>query len=249
MTTRTAGAASGKHSQHKPKHERETLRMLPATPDSPAPVEVQGPRKDVERLAAFSDAIYAFSMTVLAVDLKVPTITGNPASVLPQTMIEQLPHFLSFVFAFLVVALFWTGHHRMFRYVRRVDSQLIWLNILMLMFIAFMPVPAGYLGQYGEVAFIAALYAGVIIAIALCSLVLWRHAARAGLLDPGLNPRLIRLYQWRTLAPALVFALSIPVAFTLGAYAAEGSWLLVLPIRAFVNRRYRDVTPQIYGEA
>jgi uncharacterized membrane protein len=218
------------------------------TPQDSAPVEAYETRKDVERLAAFSDAIYAFSMTVLAVDIKVPIVAGDPASTLPPAMLEQLPHFLSFIFAFLVVALFWTGHHRMFRHVRRVDIWLIWLNIFMLMFIAFMPVPAGYLGEYGQLGFIAAFYAGVVIAISLCSLALWRHAATAGLLDKDLNPRLIRLYQWRTIVPAVVFALSIPVAFTLGSFAAEWSWLLVLPLRAYLGRRYRDVTSQIYGD-
>jgi uncharacterized membrane protein len=205
--------------------------------------------KDIERIAAFSDAIYAFSMTVLAVDIKVPIVTGNLATALPPAIVEQAPHVLSFVFAFLVVALFWTGHHRMFRHIRRVDSGLIWMNIFMLMIIAFMSVPAGYLGEYGEVALVAVLYAGVVVATSLCSVGLWWHAATAGLLDMDLNPRVVRLLQLRTLATAIVFAVSIPIAITMGASAAEWSWLAILPIRAFINRQYRDVQSQIYGDA
>lgn len=203
--------------------------------------------KDVDRLAAFSDAIYAFSMTVLAVEIKVPIVTGDRVSELPQAMIEQLPNFLSFIIGFLVVALMWTTHHRMFRHMRRVDGRLIWLNIVMLMFIAFMPVATGYLGAYGDLPLVVALYAGVVIAISLFSLVLWRHAVSGDLLEKDLDLRLIRFYQWRAVIPALVFALSIPIAITLGAAAAKWSWILILPIRLLVNRRYHDVSPQIYG--
>lgn len=206
-------------------------------------------RKDVDRLAAFSDAIFAFSMTVLAVEIEVPTVTGDVASALPQAMLEQLPHFLSFILAFLVVALLWTSHHRMFRHIRRVDSPLIWLNILLLMLIAFMPVAEGYLGEYGEVPLIPALYAGILVAISLLNLMMWRHAATADLLEEDVHPRLVRFYQWRVLAPALVFAFSIPLAFTLGAAVAEYSWLLIVPIRELINRGYRDVSSQIYGDA
>jgi uncharacterized membrane protein len=221
------------------------------SPQGSGPHESKESGKDVDRIAAFSDAIYAFSMTVLAVEVKVPILTGDRASVaiaLPEEMIRQLPHFFSFIIGFLVVALFWTGHHRMFRHIRRVDGQLIWLNIRMLMFIAFMPVPTGYLAEYGDVALIAALYAGVVIAIALLSLILWRHAVSGNLLEKDVNRRLIRLYEWRTLVPAFVFAFSVPIAFTLGATAAEWSWLLIWPIRALIGRQYRDVLPQIYGE-
>jgi uncharacterized membrane protein len=213
------------------------------------PAEGQDGGKDVDRIAAFSDAIYAFSMTVLATEIKVPIVTGDLASALPPAMIDQLPHFLSFIVAFLVVALYWTGHHRMFRHIRRVDSRLIWLNIFMLMFVAFMPVASGYMGEYGEIGLIAALDACVLIAISVFSALLWRHAATAGLLDKTVTPRLVRLFQWRVIVLAIVFGLSIPIALTLGAIPAELSWILIWPAMVLVGRRYRDVTPLIYGQA
>jgi uncharacterized membrane protein len=188
-------------------------------------------------------------MTVLATEIKVPIVTGNLASALPQAMIDQLPHFISFIVAFLVVALYWTGHHRMFRHIRRVDGRLIWLNIFMLMFVAFMPVASGYMGEYGEIGFIAALDACVLIAISLFSALLWRHAATARLLDKSVTPRLVLLFQWRVIVLALVFGLSIPIALTLGAIPAELSWMLVWPAMALVGRRYRDVGSHIYGQA
>jgi uncharacterized membrane protein len=204
-------------------------------------------RKDVERIAAFSDAIFAFSMTVLALEIKVPTITGNPVAELPAAIIEQSPHFLSFVVGFLVVAMYWSGHHRMFRYIRRVDGRLVWLNILLLMGIAFMPVPTDYLGEYANVPLIAAIYAAVLIIIAIVDGAMWSYVASHKLLDEELSPRLIRLYQLRIMIPAIIFALSIPVAFIFGAIPAELSWILIWPALVFVSSRYRDVSPQIYG--
>jgi len=223
-------------------------RMAQQTAPGSERIEVKESTKDVDRIAAFSDAIFAFSMTVLTVDIKVPVVTGDLSTALPQAIIQQIPHLLSFVAAFLVVAMYWSGHHRMFRHIRRVDGRLIWMNILLLMLIAFMPVPTGYLGEYTNVPLIEALYASVLIAISLVSLMLWRHAASAQLLDPHLHPRLISLYQWRSLVPAFVFAVSILVAYTVGAIVAELGWILIWPITLLFSRQYRDVTPQIYGD-
>lgn len=201
--------------------------------------------KDVDRIGAFSDAIFAFSMTVLAVEIVVPSV---PTNELPQAIVEQVPHFISFVVGFLVVAMYWAGHHRMFRYMRRVDGRLIWTNILLLMLIAFMPVPTGYLGEYTTIPLVAAIYAMVIIAMSFVELFLWHHAETARLIDPHLPKRLIRLYQWRMRMPIFVFVLSIILAFSLGATVAEYSWALLLPAHLLLTRHYRDVVPHIYGE-
>ena len=204
-------------------------------------------QKDIDRIAAFSDAIFAFSMTVLAVSIGVPVIAGNPAAELPGAMIKELPHFIGFVVGFLVVAMYWAGHHRRFRHMRRVDGRLVWLNIILLMFIAFMPVPTSYLGTFSDVPLAAVFFAVVQIATSFVEILLWRYATLRHFLDHDISPRLIRLYHWWAIVPMSVFALSIPIAFAVSAEAAEISWVLIWPLTVFFSRRYRDVAPQIYG--
>lgn len=203
--------------------------------------------KDVERIGAFSDAVFAFSLTVLAIEIKVPIVTGDPKVELPAAMLEQAPHLISFVVGFIVVALYWAGHHRIFRQIERVDGRVVWLNLAMLMFIAFMPVATAYLGEYPEVPIVPASYAFVLICISVAELILLRHLTSHHLLNADVTPRLIRFYELRILVPMLIIIISIPIAFIVGAIPAMLSWALIYPALLVAGRGYRDVLPQIYG--
>jgi len=58
------------------------------------------------------------------------------------------PHYLACLLSFLVIARFWVTHHVVFRLILRSDATLVWLNLLMFMFVAFLPFPTGVLGQH-----------------------------------------------------------------------------------------------------
>jgi uncharacterized membrane protein len=60
------------------------------------------------------------------------------------------PKVLSYVISFLVVAVYWMAHHRVFRPIRGYDGTLLWLNFLFLMTISFLPFPTSLLGEYGS---------------------------------------------------------------------------------------------------
>ncbi len=82
------------------------------------------------------------------------------AEELPGRLLDLLPDIFSYVLSFLVILLYWMGHHVMFRAIRRYDSGLIWLNSLFLMCIAFLPFPTSLLGEYGDQQLVVAIYAG-----------------------------------------------------------------------------------------
>lgn len=68
-----------------------------------------------------------------------------PKDLLAQELLGRLlalePQYLSYVIRFLVVLLYWTAHHNVFRAIRGYDGRLIWLNGVFLMFVAFVPFP------------------------------------------------------------------------------------------------------------
>ena len=55
--------------------------------------------------------------------------------------------YLAYAISFLVIGIFWSAHHRKFRYIRRYDSGLVMLNLLLLMVIAFVPSPSSLLAE------------------------------------------------------------------------------------------------------
>src|SRR6266700_2287276 len=98
------------------------------------------PEKDsaLERLVFFSDAIFAIAITLLALDIRLPSLSPN---VTDTDLFNQLlaigPKYYSFSISFLAIGLYWLGHHRMVQYMARYDAILLLLNFLLLMCIAF----------------------------------------------------------------------------------------------------------------
>ena len=99
---------------------------------------------ELDRLVNFSDAVIAIAITLLVVQFSVPAANEDVGAAL----LDRWPQFLSFILSFFVIGIFWIAHHRIFRYVARVDQRLLWLNLLFLMCIAFMPYPTAVLGEH-----------------------------------------------------------------------------------------------------
>src|ERR1700686_2272105 len=102
----------------------------------------------LERVEAFSDAIFAFAATLLALAIAVPSAeeTSSSRSLL-RALQAVLPSFVTFAVTFIVLGEAWVSHHRMFRMFRRADHALVWLNLLLLLVIAFSPFPTALLGR------------------------------------------------------------------------------------------------------
>jgi uncharacterized membrane protein len=174
----------------------------------------------------FSDAVMAIAITLLVVDLRVPDVVINAGSELRASG----PRILSFGISFVVIGLFWLGHHHLFRYITALDRRLILLNLLFLGTIAFLPYPTALLSAtQGEHAASTAFYAACVAATGLVELVVWLYATRAGLVPASVSPARRRYETLHLLPVPVVFALSIPVAFA-APVVAQFSWILLVPI-------------------
>jgi uncharacterized membrane protein len=194
------------------------------------------------RLMAFSDGVFAIAMTLLVVQLTVPLIPDNLSEAeighrLATGLLALGPAYLSFGVSFLVTAAFWMAHHRIFGYLRRYDAGLLWLNVLLLLCVAFMPFPTAVLGRYGDQTVAAILYATSLAVAGLVSASISVYASRRGLVDPAARPR-VRAGVGRGLILPAVFLASIPIAL-FSPSAAEYSWLAVVVVDFALNRVMR----------
>jgi uncharacterized membrane protein len=191
----------------------------------------------LERIVFFSDAVMAIAITLLAIDLKVPEIdTLTAAAELPMRLRALGPQFMSFVISFFVIGIYWTSHHRYFRFIKRYDGGLIALNMLFLLFIVLMPFVASLFGRYYALPLGMSVYAAAVAAIGLSMGALWWYASyRHRLIDERLDAQFIRARSI-ALAVPLLFVVSIPFAFF--------SWTLtiviwcMLPLISFVILKY-----------
>lgn len=188
----------------------------------------------MERLVFFSDAVFAIAITLLALEIRLPEAAGLNDAELWSALGVIYPKYLSFMVSFLVIGNFWFIHHRQFGYIERYDTRLIFINLLALMAIAFIPFPTVVISENGNRA-ATIFYALTMCAVGLLLTLLWFHAASGRRLTaPDLPPAIVRRGIIRNLSVSAVFLLSVALAF-IHADLAKFSWLLIAPAVALVK--------------
>ena len=189
--------------------------------------------KEVARIASFSDGVYAIAITLLTLQLDVPT-SGD----LAQGLAALAPFFLSFVLSFLVIGMYWMAHHRLFAVVERYDARFIWLNMLVLFFIVLQPFTTSLVAERGDHSIAVAAYALSLAAVGFAHTGLTAYALRGHRLCSPLVPdREISFSLWRGLSVSLVFASSV-LLLPLGADVVKYAWLVLPLVQHLVRRRY-----------
>jgi uncharacterized membrane protein len=100
------------------------------------------PKQDfqVERLAFFSDAVFAIAITLLVIDFKVPEV--NSRTTLPEVIakLEALkPNILALLFSFALISGYWIKHHFLFKHIDNYNKQIVIVNMFVLLPIIFLP--------------------------------------------------------------------------------------------------------------
>lgn len=188
----------------------------------------------LERLIFFSDAVFAIAITLLALEIRLPTLEGNVTNEqLLQALLSIWPKYLGYLLSFLVIGQSWVVHHSRFKYIARYDRALLSLNILLLMFVAFIPFPTAIISEYPNLVG-TVFYALAMVIVGLLSSFIWIYAAHDNrLLDPPLPLAQRRRQTLRTLVVPGIFLLSIGLAF-INPDLAKYSWLLTAVVLRFI---------------
>lgn len=191
----------------------------------------------IDRLLLFSDAIFAFAITLLAIDIRVPQLPQDQiASQLNNQIYALLPKFISFLLSFFIVGNYWISFHRTFHAIKRYDRGLIYLNLLFLMFIVLLPFPNDLIGKYPANEVTVIIYALFLAATGLSLYLLWVYASRRyRLVNETLHPDFIRRLRVRLLFSPVIFVISIPIAFVYP-LASMVCWCFGFPISIYYER-------------
>ena len=191
------------------------------------------------RLEAFSDGVLAIAITLLTLDLPVPgsdqihTYHG-----LWGALVHNWPSFAAYVISFTVIGIMWVNHHALIQRVAVVDRSLLFLNLLLLLFIAALPFStrlfAEFLRTGGPDAHVAAaVYSANAFGCAIGFNSMWWWLVRDDRrLHVKLDPEVARSSTRRFSLGLFVYAATIGLSFvsamlTLAAHAAVGIYYVV----------------------
>jgi uncharacterized membrane protein len=168
------------------------------------------------RLEALSDGIFATLMTVLVLGLALPTqnVAGQTSLSIFDRIWMIRENILVYGLSFLVLGIYWVGHHNMFHYVRRTTRGFLWVNILFLMSVGIIPFSTTVYGAdiYDHEAVV--FYGGNLMLASLFLFTIWWYSTRyRQLTEKNLDPHLIRSVDKRILTGPLIFLIGIGVGY------------------------------------
>lgn len=179
------------------------------------------------RLEALSDGIFAIAITLIVLEIQVPHVSSTEPDPTPQLLAalgRLLPLFGVYVLSFIMLGIYWIGHHNQMHLIHQVDRPFIWLNLMFFMCICFVPFSAGLLGSYPLEWVSIIIYAINLILNGLSLLAIWLYATGHGLTHEPVHPELMRNVIVRIMMPVVVYAAAIVVAF----FAAPVSLAMLL---------------------
>ena len=101
------------------------------------------------RLEAFCDGVFAIALTLLIIDIKIPTSEGIGTTRELWLALGHLgPPIFAFVLSFAVILITWVNHHRFFRLLNGSSGPFVYANGFLMLTVVFMPVPTALVGEY-----------------------------------------------------------------------------------------------------
>jgi uncharacterized membrane protein len=183
----------------------------------------------LERLLFFSDAVFAIAITLLVIEIRLPSIDLADDAALGNALLHLIPHYIGFIVSFFVIGRFWQGHHRLMGFLTDWDDGLVRRNTLLLFTIAFLPFPTAVISEVGPSWLGVLCYAGWLAMAGIANFALVHHVVHT----PALLAAPLTVEARKSLRSAWLPLLLAPCAA--GAAFIEPIWgVLALSIGPFV---------------
>ncbi len=169
---------------------------------------------DTDRIKILTDGVVAIAVTILALQLRPPQVQGELTDEVLVENFQSVPWW-TYLVTFVLISLFWRGHVRIFTAIRGADPVLLWLNLIFLMFIAFLPMTAALIGQAPDTTS-TAFYLLVMFIAGVSMAAMGQYGSRAKGLEVAVGSereRFVSSMRSITAAFAFLFALILVVAF------------------------------------
>ncbi len=206
------------------------------------PAEDSRTQFQVDRLAFFSDAVFAIAITLLALNIHAPVFVNRVPDEreLLAAVGYMVPRIIGFVLSFLVIGTYWRAHHRLFRWVRGYTPRLLTLNSLLLLAVSFIPAPTGFYSDYPDHRVPLIFYAASLAVVGVMNHLLWRYLIRhPELLDPTTPALEMRLGAGRSLVIPAACALAVGLSFFSGWLAPLALMSIPLWTRVYTRLTHR----------
>ena len=194
----------------------------------------------LEHVISFSDAVFAFAITLMALSIDIPDL---PTHLTQSELLDKLyglyPQFESYIISFAVIAIFWVSYHQVFNHIKGSHITMVYLNLLFLLLITLLSLSTSLVINYGTYQIPYVIYCFIVIMTSSLLATIWWHATKnKRLVDKNLHPFFINGILVNLLSIPIVFTISIIISFV-NLDIAEYFWLVIAPLNIAIKRRYK----------
>lgn len=201
-------------------------------------MESSKPHVKLEHVVSFSDAIFAFSITIVLLSIQVPQLPISATeSDLVRVLWRLLPSFESYAISFAVIGIYWVLYHKVFNRITGSHPLIIGFNLVFLFFITLISLFTVLNINYGSFHLVFILYSLILALTGATLTIIWSIAIKTKSIQGDMTPSLTKLFLLNSITPPIVFLISIGISL-LSIDIAQYFWLTIFPIRIIIGNRF-----------
>lgn len=163
--------------------------------------------KNLTRLEALSDGVFAVAMTLLVLDLKAPLADMvHSERGLAVALLALAPRFLTYLMSFVTLGIFWLGQQAQLNLLARSNRDVVWIHIAFLASVCLIPFSTALLAEFLSYRVALLAYWANIFLLGMLLLAAWRLSRRFGLAKPDLPADIDRAIYRRVIVAQLLYA-------------------------------------------
>ena len=191
----------------------------------------------LDHVVIFSDAIFAFSITIVLLSIQIPELPNNlDEKQLQAKLWEMIPDFESYAISFAVIAIYWISYHQAFNKITGSHPIMVGLNLLFLFFVTLISLFIMLDIKYGNYSTVFILYASILSLTGSTLAFNWIYAQKIRIVDNDVSPTLRRHILIQMIIPPSVFLISIPISL-INVDIAQYFWLTIIPLNLIAKQK------------
>jgi uncharacterized membrane protein len=183
--------------------------------------------RSAERLGSLSDGVFAFAMTLLVLDLRVPALElVHSEHDLQHALARLAPNILTYVLSFMTLGIFWVGQHTELSKLKRSERSLTWIHLAFLLAVTMVPFSTKLLAAFITYRTAVIIYWLNILGLGVTLYWSWAYAFKSNLIREDAPAGLDVAVRRRIIVAQAMYAFGAALCFV-NTYLSIGFIVLV----------------------
>ncbi len=197
------------------------------------------PKIKLDHLVTFSDAVFAFALTLMALTVDIPDLELSlTEQQLAERLYEMIPQLESYILSFFIIALFWISYHQVFNHIRESYISIVYLNLVFLLLITILSISTSLVISFDKYRISYLIYYTVVVITSSLILLIWWYALRIKAVNENTHPFYKKGMLIQLGMIPIVFSLSLLTSF-ISLDIAQYFWLVIIPVYILVRQKFK----------